>query len=183
MESTPVVGDDGLAAPTLLGDLGATRAEPGRWRSGWLVSGVILLAIFVALAAGFIGGLSYNALVTNTVYAQFAEPEQSIGAVCAGSLVEQSNYMQANGPAVINMVATIYDADGVAIPPVAKNYWLAVPNELEIKDVFTWEAPALPPDSYVRVVGANSESIRPPAISKTEFTVIDCDENGNPVQP
>lgn len=178
MASDPVISNGGPVVPSLLSDLGATAPKPQRWRGGWLVTGVILLAILVALAAGFIGGLSYNALVTNTVYAQFAEPDQDIGDVCAGAIVKQENYMQANGPAVINMVATIYDKAGVVIPPTARNYWLAVPNQLEVRDVFTWEAPELPPDSYIRVVGANTESVRPPAISKTLFSVVNCDANG-----
>lgn len=103
--------------------------------------------------------------------------------MCAGAIVKQSNYMQANGPAVITMVATIYDAEGIAYPPVAESYQLAVPDELEIKNRFEWEAPALPPNNYVRVLGANSESIRPPAMSITHFSVVACDDAGNPIVP
>lgn len=158
----------------MLGDLGATHYTSSRRHVGGLLWLVIVVAIIVALLLGFIGGLVYDTMTTASVYAQFAIADQDIGAVCAGAQIEQSNSMTANGPAVINMVATIYDDQDRAFPPVAKNYWLAIPDEREITDIFRWEAPTLPPNAYIRVLAANSESVKPPAISITHFTVKDC---------
>lgn len=137
----------------------------------------------IALLLGIFGGIVYQNATSQNIYAQFEVPDQDIGAVCPGAVIRQSNFMTANGPAVLNLVATIYDSEGVNYAPVARNYWLAVPNGEVITDNLEWVAPDLPPKKYKRVLAANSESIRPPAISITHFEVVECDDAGSHIEP
>lgn len=141
---------------------------------------VAVLILFVGIALG----IASAALRPVSVIVRFAAPEQDLGAVCAASDVIQNNSMLVDGPATVQVTATIFNAaTGEAYTPLSQNHSLAIPAEpapAVIKDIFHWQAPDLPPASYIRVVGAATFRYGLTAAQTTRFSIRDCRPGSKP---
>ena len=138
----------------------------------------------MALLIGFGVGVLSVIYRGPSTYVRFSVPVQDLGDVCANARVRQQNEMIVNGPAYIQLAATIYDAvSNVAYYPLTESYVLAVAGEAEpiiVRDIFTWIAPSLPPSKYKRVLAAATYRNQEPVTTVTTFNLVLCSEDGRP---
>jgi hypothetical protein len=149
----------------------------------WMAVILGLVAILVGFALGVLAVI-YRGPST---YVKFTEANQDLGEICANATVSQKNEMIVNGKAYIQIAATIYDVQtGTAYYPLTQSYVLAVDTgdkEQTVKDLFTWQAPALPPAKYKRVLAASTYRNVEPTTTISIFNLIDCDAGGKPIKP
>jgi hypothetical protein len=182
VESKSIVVGNGVSADSLLGSLSAD-ADP--LTGDVLTRRELAILILVSILIGFVIGAVIVLYRWPSSSVRFTYSVQDIGDVCAGELITQENEMVVSGPAYIQMAATIYDdSTRTALYPLTATYVLAAANDngspYVIRDVFTWEAPSLPPKRYKRVLAAATYRNQEPITTVTSFNLIKCDADGTP---